>query len=61
VKFKQSAGELLLVFLVTAVHLATIVASVLPRLDSKLADTQLMLDTKLPQARHTCTQLTPHV
>ena len=31
VKFKQSAGELLLVFLVTLVYLGTITGSVLPR------------------------------
>ena len=31
VKFKQSAGELLLVFLLTLVYLGTITGSVLPR------------------------------
>merc|ERR1719490_150533 len=36
VKFKQSAGELLLVFLVTLVYLGTITGSVLPRLDLKM-------------------------
>jgi len=44
VKYKQSAGELLLVFLVTTVHLGTIVGSVLPRLDDKMDE----FHTKLP-------------
>jgi len=44
VKYKQSAGELLLVFLVTTVYLGTVVGSVLPRLDAKMTE----FDTQLP-------------
>jgi len=46
VKFKQSAGELLLVFLVTLVYLGTITGSVLPRLDLKMEE----FETELPAA-----------
>jgi len=44
VKFKQSAGELLLVLLLVTVYLGTITASVLPRLDAKMAE----FHTELP-------------
>merc|ERR1719352_661014 len=46
VKFKQSAGELLLVFLITLVYLGTITGSVLPRLDLKMDE----FETELPAA-----------
>jgi hypothetical protein len=38
VKYKQSAGELLLVFLVTLVFLGTVVLSLLPRIDLKMTE-----------------------
>jgi len=51
VKFKQSAGELLLVFLLTLVYLGTITGSVLPRLDLKMDEfkTELPVEAAHPQ------------
>lgn len=46
IKYKQSAGELLLVFLVCLVYLATITASILPRLDARMGE----FETGMPAA-----------
>merc|ERR1711962_290379 len=44
VKYKQSAGELLLVFLLAVVYLGTTVGSLLPRIDTKMDQ----FETQLP-------------
>ena len=44
VKYKQSAGELLLVLLVTLTYLGSIVGSVLPRMDLAITEYDLNLE-----------------